>query len=603
MPVSRFASHPQVIASRFICSNLVAKKCFSCFVSAPGQPAPPRCREEAWRGRGRRSLWGQPAFPLFRLQPAPLSGAGLASARCPGRLSSKASWGQKVGGRVSGRVGPRPSWAWPRPHSTRGPAPNRSPGGSSGRVHGAGSARKHSPLTMSLELHYEELSDTRWTELLPLMRKYEVVRLNDCGITGQRCGDISSALRDNPALTELSLYSNELGDSGVQLVLQGLQGPTCRIQKLCLQNCSLTGAGCRTLPSVLRALPSLHTLDLSYNPMGDAGLRLLCEGLLDPQCHIERLQLDYSSLTAASCEPLAAVLRTKRELKELVLNNNDLGEAGVRTLCQGLAESPCPLESLRLESCGLTSANCQDLCGIVATKPSLCDLKLGDNKLGDTGIAALCPGLLSSSSQLKTLWLWECDITASGCRDLCRVLRAKESLKELSVAGNAVGDEGMRLLCESLLEPGCRLEMLWAKSCCLTAACCQQVSAMLAQNRCLQELQMSNNHLGDAGVKGLCQGLSQPGTVLQVLGLVDCEVTDEGCSSLASLLLANHSLQELDLSNNCVSGQGVLRLVESAQQPSCSLEKLVLFDTYWSEETEDLLQAVEEKKPSLKIIS
>lgn len=57
--------------------------------------------------------------------------------------------------------------------------------------------------------------------------------------------------------------------------------------------------------------------------------------------------------------------------------------------------------------------------------------------------------------------LWECDITASGCRDLCRVLRAKGSLKELSVAGNAVGDEGAQLLCESLLAPGCHLESLW----------------------------------------------------------------------------------------------------------------------------------------------
>lgn len=57
--------------------------------------------------------------------------------------------------------------------------------------------------------------------------------------------------------------------------------------------------------------------------------------------------------------------------------------------------------------------------------------------------------------------LWECDITASGCRDLCRVLQAKETLKELSLAGNKLGDEGARLLCESLLQPGCQLESLW----------------------------------------------------------------------------------------------------------------------------------------------
>lgn len=58
----------------------------------------------------------------------------------------------------------------------------------------------------------------------------------------------------------------------------------------------------------------------------------------------------------------------------------------------------------RLESCGLTSANCQDLCGIVASKASLRELFLGNNKLEDAGIAELCPGLLSPSSQLRTLW-------------------------------------------------------------------------------------------------------------------------------------------------------------------------------------------------------
>ena len=57
--------------------------------------------------------------------------------------------------------------------------------------------------------------------------------------------------------------------------------------------------------------------------------------------------------------------------------------------------------------------------------------------------------------------LWECDITAEGCKDLCRVLRAKQSLKELSLAGNELRDEGAQLLCESLLEPGCQLESLW----------------------------------------------------------------------------------------------------------------------------------------------
>lgn len=57
--------------------------------------------------------------------------------------------------------------------------------------------------------------------------------------------------------------------------------------------------------------------------------------------------------------------------------------------------------------------------------------------------------------------LWECDITNRGCRDICRLLGAKESLKELSLMGNELGDEGARLLCERLLEPSCQLQTLW----------------------------------------------------------------------------------------------------------------------------------------------
>lgn len=40
----------------------------------------------------------------------------------------------------------------------------------------------------------------------------------------------------------------------------------------------------------------------------------------------------------------------------------------------------------------------------MASKASLRELYLGNNRLGDAGIAELCPGLLSPSSRLRTLW-------------------------------------------------------------------------------------------------------------------------------------------------------------------------------------------------------
>lgn len=58
----------------------------------------------------------------------------------------------------------------------------------------------------------------------------------------------------------------------------------------------------------------------------------------------------------------------------------------------------------RLENCGVTAANCKALSAVVASKASLQELDLGCNKLGDEGIAELCPALLRASSRLRTLW-------------------------------------------------------------------------------------------------------------------------------------------------------------------------------------------------------
>uniref|UniRef100_A0A8C4J207 Uncharacterized protein n=1 Tax=Dromaius novaehollandiae TaxID=8790 RepID=A0A8C4J207_DRONO len=52
-------------------------------------------------------------------------------------------------------------------------------------------------------------------------------------------------------------------------------------------------------------------------------------------------------LTEASCEALASVLRTNRSLTELHLGDNELGDGGMRRLCEGLRDSACRVRILR----------------------------------------------------------------------------------------------------------------------------------------------------------------------------------------------------------------------------------------------------------------
>ncbi|XP_041702092.1 ribonuclease inhibitor-like [Coregonus clupeaformis] len=96
----------------------------------------------------------------------------------------------------------------------------------------------------------------------------------------------------NPsALRELDLSHNDLEDSGVKLLSDGLGSPHSKLDTLRLRWCGVRDEGCASLASALMLKPShLRELDLSNNPLEDSGLKLLSDGLGSPHCKLERLR-------------------------------------------------------------------------------------------------------------------------------------------------------------------------------------------------------------------------------------------------------------------------------------------------------------------------
>ncbi|XP_063814096.1 NACHT, LRR and PYD domains-containing protein 3-like [Pseudophryne corroboree] len=265
----------------------------------------------------------------------------------------------------------------------------------------------------------------------------------------------------------------------------------CQIKELGLDNCGLTSSCCDDLRSVITTHHSLTRLELSHNALGDSGVNLLCEGLRHPACTLQELMLQWCGLTSSCCDDLYSAITTNRSLTKLDLSGSILQNCGIKRLCEGLKHPACTLQDLTLYRCGLTPSYCDDLRSAITTNSSLIRLHLSQNALEDSGIKLLCEGLKHPACTLQELTLQGCALTSSCCDDLRSLITTNRSLTRLSLSQNALGDSGIKLLCEGLTHPACTLQVLWLQNCGLTNSCCDDLCSVLSTNRSLIRLDLT----------------------------------------------------------------------------------------------------------------
>ncbi|XP_041960837.1 protein NLRC5-like isoform X13 [Alosa sapidissima] len=405
--------------------------------------------------------------------------------------------------------------------------------------------------------------------------RLETLRLVGCGLTEESCEVLTSALQsEHSLLKELDLSSNPLMDSGVRLLSVGLKHTNCKMETLSLADCKITHNSCEIVVSVLQSTNALIKLDLGENDLGDSGVKLLSKGLSSPDCKLQTLRLADCKLTDKSYEMVASVLQSPNSLQELDLSDNDLGDSGAQLLSKGLSSSNCKIHTLRLTDCKLSEKSCGIVASVLQSPNSLIELDLNYNDLGDSGVQLLSKGLSSSHCKLQTLRLAKCTLSEKSCGIVATVLQSPNSLIELDLNYNDLRDSGVQLLSKGLSSPHCKLQTLRLAKCKLLEKSCGIVATVLQSPNSLIELDLSHNDLRDSGVQLLSKGLSSPHCKLQTLRLAECTLTEKSFVSVASVLQSSNSLIELDLSHNDLRDSGVQLVSKGLTSPHCKLQTL-----------------------------
>ncbi|KAI7800645.1 putative NACHT [Triplophysa rosa] len=260
--------------------------------------------------------------------------------------------------------------------------------------------------------------------------------------------------------------------------------------------------------------------------------------------------------------------------------------------------------SAQLRFCSITAEGCVALTSALRLNPShLTELDLSGNTFGDSGVKLICDVLENPHCKLEKLELWGCNITAEGCVALSSSLRSNPShLRHLDLSDNTFGDSGVKLISTVLENPHCKLKILVLRRCKITAeGCAALTSALRSKPSHLTELDLNNNKFGDSGVKLISTVLENPHCKLKILKLWGCKITAEGCAALSSALRSNPShLRHLDLSDNTFGDSGVKLISTVLENPHCKLEKLELSQCNITDEGCVALSSAQSKIKPLK---
>lgn len=173
--------------------------------------------------------------------------------------------------------------------------------------------------------------------------------------------------------------------------------------------------------------------------LGDKGVTLLCDALYGNEI-ILALLLKDNELTANSMGAIVNLVK-QSSIEHLELSKNPIGNAGVTRLSDCIASSRCNLKILELADCNLTSAGCIPFLQSMKINGSIVYLNMNKNDF--SGKATLkWKEMLHGNKSLNKISLVKCKLGDYGASMIAKGYYRNNYLTHINLRGNHIGNVG-----------------------------------------------------------------------------------------------------------------------------------------------------------------
>lgn len=311
----------------------------------------------------------------------------------------------------------------------------------------------------------------------------------------------------------------------------------------------------RVMTPLVDADPGVISLDVSQNPkIGCKGFEELVDGVARYK-KFKVFKAENIGLQLSGCMHIEVLCKTRLEI--LSLSENNIGSDGAELICK--AASKCSrLRVLQLDQCGIQATGApKALADLVRNHDSLKEISLAGNNLADEGTIEFCSGA-SESHSLEMVNLASNNIVDDNAAEaIGDMMRNCETLTKMILSGNHL-DATAPPQIGSAIEHSHILTMHLEDMGFNADSIDDFLDHGAAETQDLQVMVLNKNPVGDEGLTIIAECLS---IGLTDLGISRCSLTSESHATLLNLVSLSPNLRSLDLSYNELGPHGCSDMV------------------------------------------